>query len=50
MADWKDIQGYPQSLISNEGHIKRKGDDDNPEFDWSMRKNGTTSLRDSNNK
>ena len=34
MAEWKDIQGYPQYLISNEGQIKFKGDNDNPEMDW----------------
>ena len=49
MAEWKEIQGYPQFLISNEGQIKFKGDDDNPEMDWPMWKNGTTTLRDRNN-
>ena len=50
MAEWTDIRGYAHYLISNEGHIKRKGDNDNPEFYWSIWKNGTTTLRDSNNK
>jgi len=50
MAEWKDIQGYPQYLISTKGQIKFKGDNDNPEMDWPIWANGTTTLRDRNDK
>jgi len=50
MTEWKEIQGYPRYLISNEGQIKFKGDSDNPESDWPLWKNGTTALRDINDK
>ena len=49
MAEWKEVQGYPQYLLSNEGQIKFNGDNDNPEIEWPIWKNGTTALRDRNN-
>ena len=49
MAAWKEVQGYPQYLLSNEGQIKFNGDNDNPEIEWPIWKNGTTALRDRNN-
>ena len=50
MTEWKELRGYPHFLISNEGHIKFKGDRDNPEMDWPIWKNGMTTLRDVNNR
>ena len=50
MTEWKVIQGYPHFMISNEGQIKFKGDADNPEMDWPIWKNGTTTIRDENGK
>ena len=50
MTEWKEVRGYPHFLISNEGHIKFKGDSDNPEMDWPIWKNGMTALRDVNDR
>ena len=46
MTEWKEVDGYPNFKISNEGHVKFKGDNDNPEIDWLIWNNGRTALRD----